>query len=85
MSKLTTKVKNVSKELFELCQSKNIEDFEHFIKKNKGQIDINFADENGKTLLIKLCSEYFGYSKAFDIIKLLIDNFKEQIDINLYR
>ena len=32
--------------------------------------------------MIKLCSEYHDYYKAFDKVKLLIDHFKDQIDIN---
>ena len=33
--------------------------------------------------MIKVCDKYHVYYEAFDKVKLLIDNFKEQIDINV--
>ena len=72
-------VHGVSEELIELCRSETINTIKNFIKKNKNQIDINFADYfMGYTALHLVCSD-----EKYHIAKLLVKNFKDQIDINL--
>ena len=52
-------------------------EIQRFINNNKGQIDINFL--GGGNTALQWCCKKDNIDKA----KLLIDNFKEKIDINV--
>ena len=62
----------------DLVKDRTCDRAKQYIMNNKDQIDINFYYENGFTALL-----WPLYRKNIHMVRLLIDNFKDQININL--